>query len=79
MIKLSPPTSRLIRRFFIYALLLAVTVIVLFPLYYAVVISLVTDADVSKYPPTILPIGLHFENYSRALALAPPALSWSRS
>jgi sn-glycerol 3-phosphate transport system permease protein len=71
MIKLSPTTSRLIRRFFIYALLLAVTVIVMFPLYYAVVISLVTDADVSKYPPTILPVGLHFENYARALDLAP--------
>lgn len=63
--------SRLAKRTLIYILLIGVAVLVLFPLYYAVVISLVTDADVSRYPPTILPVGLHFENYGRALELAP--------
>lgn len=62
---------RLLRRVLIYAALIGVAILVLFPLYYAVVISLVTDADVSRYPPTILPKGLHFENYGRALELAP--------
>jgi ABC-type glycerol-3-phosphate transport system permease component len=65
--------TRTVRRILIYALLILVTVIVIFPLYYAVVISLVSEADVSKYPPTLLPAGLHFENYTRALQLAPLA------
>jgi sn-glycerol 3-phosphate transport system permease protein len=68
---LSPAASRLGKRLTIYTVLIAVSVVVLFPLYYAAVISLVTDADVSQYPPTLLPIGLHFENYARALELAP--------
>jgi sn-glycerol 3-phosphate transport system permease protein len=67
----STSASRLGKRTLIYILLIAVAILVLFPLYYAFVISLVTDADVSQYPPTILPKGLHFENYGRALELAP--------
>ncbi len=67
----SAASSRLIRRIFIYAVLILVSALVIFPLYYAAAISLVSDADVSKYPPTMLPIGLHFENFSRALAMAP--------
>jgi ABC-type glycerol-3-phosphate transport system permease component len=51
--------------------LILVSIVVLFPLYYAVVISLVTDADVSKYPPVVLPVGLHLENFTRALEMAP--------
>jgi ABC-type glycerol-3-phosphate transport system permease component len=73
MTPLPASAMRTVRRILIYALLILVTVIVIFPLYYAVVISLVSDADVSKYPPTLLPAGLHFENYQRALQLAPLA------
>ena len=67
----SATTLRLLRRMFIYAILILVSIVVLFPLYYAVVISLVTDADVSKYPPVVLPVGLHLENFTRALEMAP--------
>ena len=44
---------------------------VLFPLYYAVVISVVADNDVSQYPPPLFPTGLHLENFPRALDMAP--------
>jgi ABC-type glycerol-3-phosphate transport system permease component len=68
---ISQPTLRLLRKVLIYTVLILVSVVVLFPLYYALVISLVSDADVSKYPPPLGLTGLHFENFSRALALAP--------
>lgn len=67
----SVTTSRLLRRLIIYGVLITVAVIVLFPLYYAVTISLVSDQDVSRYPPPLFPTGLHFENFSQALSLAP--------
>jgi len=67
----SVATSRIVRRLLIYALLVLVSVVVLFPLYYAVVISLVSDADVSQYPPVLLPNGFHIENFGQALELAP--------
>lgn len=53
------------------ALLVAVSVVVLFPLYYAVVISLAADNDVSQYPPPLFPTGLHLENFTRAMDMAP--------
>ena len=71
MTALSAPSLRWARRLAIYGMMAVVAVFVLFPLYYAVVISLVADADVSQYPPPLAPTGLHFENFSRALTLAP--------
>jgi sn-glycerol 3-phosphate transport system permease protein len=64
-------TWRTLRTLLIYALLIAVSVAVLFPLYYAVVISLAADNDVSQYPPPLFPTGLHLENFPRALDMAP--------
>jgi len=64
-------TWRTLRTLLIYVLLIAVSVAVLFPLYYAVVISLAADNDVSQYPPPLFPTGLHLENFPRALDMAP--------
>ena len=64
-------TWRTLRTLLIYALLIAVSVAVLFPLYYAVVISLAADNDVSQYPPPLYPTGIHLENFPRALDMAP--------
>ncbi len=64
-------TWRILRTLLIYALLIAVSVAVLFPLYYAVVISLAADNDVSQYPPPLYPTGIHLENFPRALDMAP--------
>ncbi len=64
-------TWQIIRRILIYLLLTAVSLAVIFPLYYAVVISLAADNDVSLYPPPLYPTSIHFESFSRALTLAP--------
>jgi len=64
-------TWRTLRTALIYVLLIAVSAAVLFPLYYAVVISLAADNDVSQYPPPLRPTGLHLENFPRALDMAP--------
>ncbi len=69
--KIQANTWRTLRTILIYILLVAVSVVVLFPLYYAVVISLAADNDVSQYPPPLYPTGIHLENFPRALDMAP--------
>jgi ABC-type glycerol-3-phosphate transport system permease component len=69
--KIQANTWRTLRTILIYILLVAVSVVVLFPLYYAVVISLAADNDVSQYPPPLYPTGIHLENVPRALDMAP--------
>lgn len=64
-------TRRTLRTVLIVVLLIAVSVVVLFPLYYAVIISLAADNDVSQYPPPLFPTGLHLENFTRAMDMAP--------
>ena len=68
---MKPHTWQIIRRILIYLLLIAVSVVVIFPMYYALVISLVADNDVSQYPPPLYPTGIHLENFPRALTMAP--------
>ena len=65
-------TWQIMRRILIYALLIAVSVVVIFPLYYAVVISVVADNDVSQYPPPLFPTSFQpVENFQRAFEMAP--------
>jgi ABC-type glycerol-3-phosphate transport system permease component len=61
----------LAQKLLLYALLILLAIIVLFPMYQAVVTSLGTEADVSNYPPKILPTGFNLQNYGDALAMAP--------
>jgi len=69
--KIQAHTWQLIRRILIYLLLIAVSVAVVFPMYYAVIISLAADNDVSQYPPPLYPTSIQLENFTRALTLAP--------
>jgi len=69
--KIQAHTWQLIRRILIYLLLIAVSVAVVFPMYYAVIISLAADNDVAQYPPPLYPTSIHLENFARALTLAP--------
>jgi ABC-type glycerol-3-phosphate transport system permease component len=55
------------------ALMLALGLIVLFPLLYAVATSLKTPAEVNQYPPSLWPRAFDFGNYSDALRAAPIA------
>jgi ABC-type glycerol-3-phosphate transport system permease component len=53
------------------ALMVAVALIVLFPLLYALGTSLKTDAEINQYPPALWPHTLRFANYADALLAAP--------
>ena len=69
---MKPHTWQLIRRILIYLLLTAVSLAVIFPLYYAVAISVVADNDVSQYPPPVIPTSFQpVENFRRAFEIAP--------
>lgn len=62
-----------------YAAVLLLLVVLLFPVYYAVVGSVMGPADINSYPPALLPHGLHPENYGKALALIPLARQYGNS
>ncbi len=66
-IKWRPLVSNLV----LYAVVVAVALVVLFPYYYAVVSSLLSAGEASSYPPKLVPTTLHFENYTQALQQAP--------
>ncbi len=54
-----------------YLILIAAAIVVIFPLWSAVNISLLNDAEVATYPPRLTPSGLRLENFVRALQQAP--------
>lgn len=62
---------RTVSGFFLYLLLVIVALIVLFPLWSALTISMLSDAEVALYPPRLWPTGLNLENFRRALEQAP--------
>lgn len=55
----------------LYTLLIVVALIVLFPLWSALTISTLNDAQVALYPPRLWPSGLNLDNFRRALEQAP--------
>jgi sn-glycerol 3-phosphate transport system permease protein len=65
------PSRRLLMDAFFYLVLCVTGVIVIFPLWYAITTSLVSDGQVAMYPPLLAPTELHFENFPRAMAMAP--------
>jgi len=62
---------RTVVSFLQYLLLIAVALIVLFPLWSALTISMLSDAEVALNPPRLWPSGLNLENFRRALEQAP--------
>ncbi len=67
----SSPRYSTLQKIGLYALLILMAIIVAFPLYQAVVTSLGTEADVSNYPPKILPTGFNIQNFGDVMAMAP--------
>jgi len=55
------------------ALMVALAIVVLFPLLYAIGTSFKSDAEVNQYPPTLWPQRWEFGNYGAALRVAPIA------
>jgi ABC-type glycerol-3-phosphate transport system permease component len=67
----SAPRYSIAQKIGLYSLLTILAILVMFPLYQAVITSLGTEADVSNYPPKLLLTGLNFQNFGDALAIAP--------
>jgi sn-glycerol 3-phosphate transport system permease protein len=55
----------------LYLLLIFAAIVVLYPIYTAFNISLLSDSELASYPPKLFPSGFHFENFIRALQQAP--------
>lgn len=55
----------------LYLLLTVVALIVIFPLWSALTISMLSDTQVASYPPLLAPTSLYFANFGRALEQAP--------
>lgn len=62
---------RIVRTTLLYLLLTLVALIVIFPLWSALTISLLNDVEVASYPPLLAPTSLHLTNYVRAMEQAP--------
>ncbi len=62
---------RFLRGLALYLLLSAVAVVVLFPLWSALTISMLNESQVAAYPPRLVPPQLYFGNFVNALAQAP--------
>ena len=54
-----------------YAVMIIAALIVIYPIYSAVNISLLQDTEVAQYPPRLFPSSLHLTNFTRALEQAP--------
>lgn len=55
----------------LYVILILAAVTVLFPIYSAVNISLLSDSELASFPPKLFPSGFHIENFRNALEQAP--------
>lgn len=62
---------RTLTNILLYTLLILVSIMVLFPIYTAVTISLLDDTQVAQYPPQLYPTQFSLKNYARALEQAP--------
>ena len=54
-----------------YAVMIIAALIVIYPIYSAVNISLLKDTEVAQYPPRLFPSSLNLANFTRALEQAP--------
>ncbi len=70
---MSETTARytLLQKVGLYALLILMAVVVVFPFYQAIVTSFATDQEVSTWPPTLFPTTFSFKNYVDAMEGAP--------
>lgn len=62
---------RTIRRVLLYALLLAVALVILFPLLYALSISFMSADEATRYPPHFIPHTFRLSNYQTVLRRLP--------
>ncbi|MCI3920761.1 carbohydrate ABC transporter permease [Paenibacillus sp. TRM 82003] len=65
-------TSR-IRSTMVFLFLCLASLIVLYPVYYAIASSFMTDAEIESYPPAIFPSSLRMENFIAVMTYVPVA------
>ncbi|HEY9076420.1 MAG TPA: carbohydrate ABC transporter permease [Anaerolineaceae bacterium] len=70
---MSRKTRRILTNIFLYIVLTIAGLIVIFPIYYAIDVSLLTDTEVATYPPKLIPTSFNIESYALALQQAPLA------
>jgi sn-glycerol 3-phosphate transport system permease protein len=70
-VQLSTPRLRALRRIPVYAGLTLLTAIIVFPLYYAVAGSLMTDRELTAFPPALFPSEVTLRNYADVLNAIP--------
>ncbi|MBP8292446.1 MAG: carbohydrate ABC transporter permease [Caldilineaceae bacterium] len=63
--------QRMLKNAIQYLLLTFVAIIVIFPLWSAFTISMLSDAEVASFPPLLAPTSLQLTNFVRALEQAP--------
>lgn len=70
---MSEPTHlrKIIGQVFLYLLLTAAALVMIYPLFNGVVTSLLSPSSVDTYPPKLLPVEFYWRNYAEALQQAP--------
>jgi sn-glycerol 3-phosphate transport system permease protein len=63
--------TKMIKDTLLYVLLTVAAIIMIYPIYTNVNISLLTDPEVALFPPKLFPTSFDFQNFSLALAIAP--------
>lgn len=67
----SMQTRKLIGKVLLYIILTIAAILMIFPLYNGVVTSFLSPSQVDTYPPKLLPVEFHWQNYQDALRQAP--------
>ncbi len=68
---ISNPINRVLGKVLMYALLVAAAIVVLYPIWTAINISMLNNQQLASYPPRLVPSGLNFQNFVHALQQAP--------
>ena len=68
---LSFRTKRNLKNLLFYIILILAALLVLFPIWSAINISLLNDTEVASFPPKMAPSSLYLENFKRAMEQAP--------
>lgn len=67
----SMQTRKLIGKVLLYIILTIAAILMVFPLYNGLVTSFLSPSQVDTYPPKLLPVEFHWQNYQDALRQAP--------
>ncbi len=63
--------QRTLSKILLYVLLIAAAIVVLYPIWTAINISMMTDQQLASYPPRLAPSSLYLQNFLHAMQQAP--------